>query len=262
MGETQTTSEFLDLCVKLTLSSNDELIQNLMDKSFETMDDVQGSSVDIPEGVELIKHKPSRSQFTQYASKLMRMDVEREDLLKEMLKEHVENLYQSISSNGKRKRIFEPNVDVDFETESEGESIESEESCSVNLPLRLQPATTFYRGKMSPCSSMVSVSREYFPGSTIVYPGVHKTPDDSYVLYVIDNGKYPNVWVHENGKTTLTWISPYKDAKCETMLSVSRSKNIYVFRKRANETFFRYMGKSAKVKNTNTGTGKIDIVMT
>lgn len=258
-----TTEEYLETCVKLSSSSNDELFKSLMDKSFNAMDDVDTpGNQKLPSGSELIRYKPSRSQFTEYASKLMRTDFERGELLKEILKDHVEVFTQSLGGKRKINYIQEPEPESEEESESESdpETLESD-GCDSELPLRLQPATTFHRGKIVPSSSMISVTREYFPDSKLIYPGVYKTPEGFYVLFVIDNGKYSNVWAHDTGVTTLTWTTPYKDTNRETMMFVSRCKIIHVFRKRNNETFFRYMGKFSRVKNIKSGSGKIDIVM-
>ena len=120
-----------------------------------------------------------------------------------------------------------------------------------HLPSPLQPTDS---------GSMTVVSREYFPESEFVFPGIYILPNDSgYVLFCVDNGRYSNSWKHEDGVTNLTWMTASKDKSRSALRAIANSGNVHVFRKISGEPTFRYMGRVFMSDNINQSLGTVDL---
>ena len=236
-------------CNDLHSKDREELVKSCMDTAFEKMSDVDTNNTEnkVPSDKSLFTYVPSKDKFVEYATEILKSKVSTDDILVEMMVPIIKSLRKS--SRNKRRISTETENEV---TPKRQNSSRVEESIvdpnPRNLPEVLNPTAS---------GSMTSVSREYFPDSEFVFPGIYVTPDGGYVLFCVDNGRYANSWVHEQNVTKFTWVTATKDKSRSTLESISLSPDVHVFRKIQGEVNFRYMGRVIENGEMDKKTGSI-----
>ena len=280
-----------DKCVDICFTDREGLLKMCMNNALDKMH--TGSSEEIPDDSSIFCHSPSKDMFVEYASLLMK----REDSAKEISRVLIASLLEdSGKKNTKRRqihfdsddeedgvteqheapivqskrrcltprnprntrntrsaRVNENQVETDDDSDDAGSGSGSGSGSYPSLPPPLSPASS---------GSMTTVSREYFPDSEFVFPGIYTLPGDTgYVLFCVDNGRYSNAWSHKDNVTTLTWVTASKDVSRRALVAISESRNVHVFRKIAGESNFRYMGKVFRSGNVDRRKGTVELAV-
>jgi hypothetical protein len=232
-----------EICYEISSKEREELVKMCMDNAFEKMSSVEPNDKIVPKDLSLFTFIPDRNQFVDYATEIIRSTVPIEKIRVELMVPVIKTLRKS----SKPKRMA---TDMYTQTTPKRRIVTPPEHPERNLPLSLTPTSS---------GSMTSVSREYFPDSEFVYPGIYETSSGGFVLFCVDNGRYANSWKHEGDVTKFTWVTATKDTSRATLEAISSSTAVYVFRKIQGEVNFRYMGKVIESGKKDKNAGCIDL---
>lgn len=241
--------EIAELCVRLSTMNREELIKECMNKALDEMDESE-PICSIPEDDDIFNYRPSKKEFVEYATMIMKSTSDEKTIFKHILIPVLEE-YKECFKKTSRKRIVEEPEETEIKRRRvPTRSVINEEVLNeINLP---------EKNGITSSGSMTCVSKTYFKECQLVYPGIYVTPNSGFILFCVDNGRYSSSWRHSNGVTFLTWVTANKDKYRETLEAISKSTNIHIFRKLQGEPCFRYIGKVSESKNLNMETGKID----
>jgi hypothetical protein len=232
-----------EVCCEINSKEREELVKMCMENAFEQMSSVEPNDKIVPKDLSLFTFVPDRNQFVDYATEIIRSTVPIEKIRVELMVPIIKTLRKS----SKAKRMA---IDMSTQTTPKRRIVTPPEHPKRNLPPALNPTSS---------GSMTSVSREYFPDSEFVYPGIYETSSGEFVLFCVDNGRYANSWTHDGDVTRFTWVTATKDTNRVTLESISSSTDVYVFRKIQGEVNFRYMGKVIDVGKKDKIAGSIDL---
>lgn len=242
-----------EFCIDIHCKERDALIKICMDNAFEKMNSMEPTDNDdtVPTDSSIFTFVPRKNQFVDYATEIVRSVVPIEQIRTELMIPVIKTLRRT--SKNKRIGVIEEEEDEPKHKRCNThkcETIVDPKPINLHLPEVLNPTSS---------GSMTSVSREYFPDSEFVFPGIYATPSGRYVLFCVDNGRYAKSWVHENNVTRFTWVTATKDKNRMTLESISCSTDVHVFRKIQGELTFRYMGRVIETGPMDKKAGSIEL---
>ncbi len=250
---------FLETCVVLSGLDKDSILKTILKEKYNK---VRGKKTEFviqdkhPTGLDLLLYNPSPDTFAEYAYSLCSLQYTKEDMVKHLLSIQFDaavefaarprvRTRQSVKKRKSCTLIQSLSSAEDSEDSKEDVEMERKLPSKLNLFLRVDGKT--------PMIAMSEILHGFFPGHTLLRPGIYKN-QHSFVLLVVDNGRYKNCWSSAGTQNKLTWYTSSDDADRSIFDEVTDPASVvHVVRKRNSE--MRYMGKSHKTEDVEKEIG-------
>lgn len=264
--------DFLETCVVLSGLDRESILKTVLKEKFNnvTQEITKDSKketpeVELPRGLDLLVHTPPRENFAEYAFALCSLPDSKETITRHLLSKLFDAAVESevrprVRTRQSKQRSAEQQATLSISgqakkrkiTSSSAEGSSTETAQQRKLPSKLN---VFLRndGK-TPMVAMSEIAKEFFPGLSLLWPGIYTCGQQYFVLLVVDNGRYSNSWKSAGTQNKLTWFTSNEDVDREVFDQITANAVVvHVVRKRNSE--MRYMGKSQRTEHINKDDG-------
>ena len=259
--------DFLETCVVLSGLDRESILKTVLKEKFNnvTQENRVDSEKETPKGLDLLVHTPSRENFAEYAFALCSLPDSKETITRHLLsilfdaaveaevrprvrtrqsKQRSEQATLNISGQAKKRK---KSTD-ESSTETQKKTLEQQRKLPSKLNVFLRDD-----GKTA-MVTMSEITQGFFPGLTLLWPGIYACDEEYFVLLVVDNGRYSNSWKSAGTQNKLTWFTSNEDVDREVFDKITTNTVVvHVVRKRNSE--MRYMGKSQRMEHINKDDG-------
>ncbi|CAM9106787.1 unnamed protein product [Sphacelaria rigidula] len=265
---------FLETCVVLSGLDEESIIKTILKEKFNKVrgnEYLETNNKGLPTGLDLLVHNPSPDDFAEYAYSLCSLQCSKDAMVKHLLSIQFDAAVDyaarpRIRTRQSAKKRKSCTLTSSSSAEDSEDSIDNSKSSSTSKELlipnyptppaedpKLPPKLNlFVRGDGKTIVTMAEILQDFFPGHVLLRPGIYRKGDQgsssssSFVLLVVDNGRYKNCWSSAGTQNKLTWYTSSDDVDRAIFDEVTgKARVVHVVRKRNSE--MRYMGKSHKV---------------
>ena len=258
-------SEFIETCVSLSLLEKKDILKLILSEKVKKLCENQvpnsESNSKVPQNIEILDYCPSIDTFPEYAFSLCSLELEKEDIMKYIIGKEFDKILEEVSTP--LLNLNSPSSTIATESLTPPPTKRRRRLTIIppsSLPNNLALFTYKKDDTVFTLTSMPEIIDRFFKGVSLVLQGIYADPTKkTYVLLVIDNGRYKNVWKSSGKANKLTWFTSHEDPEREEMKKIISSERIDIVRKRNGE--YRYMGKSTKIDNVNFEEGSCTILV-
>jgi len=277
--------DFLETCIVLCGLDKESIIKTILSEKFKIVRESQPSGKkNLPKSCDLLLYTPSAENFVEYAYQLCSMKESKEVITRHLLSAQLDATVEAVTkpsrvrtrqSKQRSENIGTPSwkkkrmsVEISSGSGSDSESVESPKEskepdsvveraarllCTISNETKLPSKLNLFKVHDKVLNTMSEILPVFFPETKIIWPGIY-AKGNTFVLLVIDNGRYKNNWKACGIQNKLTWFTPTNDADKSVFDKIVDSKSvIHVIRKRNGE--MRYMGTRVKIEDTNRQAG-------
>ena len=249
--------DFLETCLVLSGLDRESILKTVLK---EKLDDVLedngketplGERTELPKGLDLLVHTPPRENFAEYAFALCSLPDSKEAITRHVLSALFDAAIESeVRPRVRTRQSKQATLNIYGEGKKRKSSSQETTEHQRKLPSKLN---VFLRddGK-TPMTTMSEIAHGFFPGLTLLWPGIYACGEEYFVLLVADNGK--NLWKSAGTQNKLAWCTSNEDVGRKVFDKITANTSVvYVVRERNAE--MRYMGKSQRMEHIDKDDG-------
>ena len=218
--------KFIEKCMNLCYMSEEEIVKTILSDSLDNIDN--GNEDKFPSDFtvsDIIKYKPTKNTFPDFAFFLCTSNINKKDLLKNAISNDFDNLLSE------KRKI--PHVET-----------RRTRSRKKKLPSILGIFTGKDEGGV--ISDIETVIKEYFTDYFEISKSIYSDNNNNYVIVVSDS--IDCRWKSNGPRNILTWTYPSDEYCVETFTNlININSTINIIRIRNGD--LRYMGKCERIEN-------------
>ena len=250
-----TKRHFIETCVSLSLLDRQEILRLVLaDKVKDILcrrdhkPESPEPQSEVPKNLDILGYSPTTEQFSDYAFTLCSLKSTKEEIVAYLIGKEFDKVMTPLISTTPVAAI----LDVDKPP------VKRRRRLTILPPVSLPPVLSLFTYKKDDTivtlTNMPEIIDRFFKGVTLVWQGIYADRKKSeYVLLVVDNGRYKNVWRSSGKQNRLTWYTSHEDTNRQEMGKIVECKSVHIVRKRNGE--YRYMGKITKIDDVDYGEG-------
>ena len=251
--------EFIETCVSLSLLDKKDILKLILSEKVKTLcetlcetNHVQDDDHEVPSDISILDFSPNTQTFSDYAFALFSLSSEKEEIMKYIIGREFDKIMDESA----------PGTPVSVT--SSPPPMKRRRRITILPPLSLPNNLALFTYKKDDTvftlTSMPEIIDRFFKGLSVIFQGIYAdSSKKNYLLLVIDNGRYKNVWKSSGKANKLTWCTSHEDIDKREMKNIINSDRIDIVRKRNGE--YRYMGKSTKIDNIDYEEGSCEFLV-
>ena len=246
--------DFLETCLVLSGLDRESILKTVLKEKFNDVTQDKGKETplgkrtDLPKGLDLLVHTPLRENFSEYAFALCSLPDSKEAITRHLLSALFDAAIESeVRPRVRTRQSKQATLNIYGQGKKRKVSSEETKEHQRKLPSKLN---VFLRddGK-TPMTTMSEIGNVFFPGLTLLWPGIYARGEEYFVLLVVDN-----LWKSAGTQNKLSWCTSAEDVSREVFDKITADTSVvHVVRKRNAE--MRYMGKSQRMEQVDKDDG-------